>query len=113
MAAKPVNNPIDYNCKLNFTSDKPLDDVGQFQRLVGKVIYLTITRPYITYSVSCVSQFMHAPRIGYMNVVDRILRNLKSSSGRGIQMKKNNHTNIIRYSDADWAGYPNDRRLTT
>ena len=58
MVAKPVNTPVVYNCKLNFTDVKPLDGIGQFKKLLGELIYLTITRPDITYVVSCVSQFM-------------------------------------------------------
>ena len=58
MVAKLVNTLVDYNCKLNFTDFKHLDGIGQFQKLLGELIYLTITRPDITYVVSCVSQFM-------------------------------------------------------
>jgi len=63
---------------------KPLDYIGQFLRLVDKLIYLAITKPVITYDVSFVSQFMHAPRKNHMNVVDRILKCLKSSPDREI-----------------------------
>ena len=66
------NTHVDYNCNLNFTDGKFVDDIGQFQRLVGKLIYLTITRHDITYVMSCVSQFMHALMTSHMNVVDRI-----------------------------------------
>ena len=84
MAAKPINTPVDYNCKFNFTNSKSLDYIGQFLRLVDKSIYLAITKPVITYDVSFVSQFMHAPRKSHINVVDRILKCLKSSSDREI-----------------------------
>jgi hypothetical protein len=33
----------------------------------------------------------------------RVLRYLKSSPGRGILFSKNNHLNLIGYTDADWA----------
>lgn len=56
---------------------------------------------------------MHAPRTSHLTVVNRILRYLKSCPGRGILMKKNGHSQIVGYSDADWAGCPIDRKSTT
>ncbi|GAV90402.1 hypothetical protein CFOL_v3_33811, partial [Cephalotus follicularis] len=112
LAAKPADTPMDYNSK--FEGDTtPLSDPRQFQRLVGKLIYLTITRPDISYTVSYISHFLHAPTLGHMDLVDRVLRYLKSCPGKGIWMKKNDHTEIIGYADVDWAGNPFDRRSTS
>ncbi|PNX59385.1 putative copia-type protein, partial [Trifolium pratense] len=109
---KPALTPLD--SKLNFdTASAPLDDINDYQRFVGKLIYLTITRPDITYSVSLVSQFMHSPKIFHLGIVKRILRYLKGSIGRGIVLAKNGHTQITGYSDSDWAGNALDRKSTT
>jgi hypothetical protein len=51
----------------------------RYQRLVGKLIYLSHTRPDIAYAISVVSQFMHRLSEDHMDVVTRILRYLKSS----------------------------------
>ncbi|XP_068323337.1 uncharacterized mitochondrial protein AtMg00810-like [Pyrus communis] len=112
MDCKPTRTPLDSKLKLDLTGE-PLSDISYYQRLVGKLIYLTITRPDITYAVSLVSQFMHAPTEAHLNVVKRILRYLKGSIGRGIVMKNNGHTQIIAYTDADWAGNAIDRKSTT
>ena len=56
---------------------------------------------------------MHAPTVQHLGMVKRILRYLKGSIGRGIIMKNNGHTNIMGYSDSDWAGNALDRRSTT
>lgn len=85
-----------------------LTDAGQFQRLVGKLIYLTITRPDISYAVSLVSRFMHAPTVNHMKAVHRILQYLKGSPGKGLWMKQNGHTLISAYTDANWAGCQTD-----
>lgn len=112
LGAKPTESPVNSKEKLSLDGEL-LSDVGQYQRLVGKLIYLTITRPDITYAVSLVSQFMHAPRTSHLTAVNIILRYLKSCPGRGILMKKNGHSQIVGYSDADWAGCPIDRKSTT
>jgi hypothetical protein len=65
-----------------------LENVNQFQRLVGKLIYLTITRPDLSYSVSQISQFMHAPKTPHLDTINRILKYLKGSPGKGIWIKK-------------------------
>ena len=112
LGAKPINTPMESNKKLNLEEGEPLENVGQYQRLVGKLIYLTITRPDIAFAVSVVSQFMHAPRTSHMNAIVRILKYLKCSPGRGIWFRKNNNLTIVGFSDADWAGSC-DRRSTT
>lgn len=48
-----------------------------------------------------------------MIVVMRILRYLKGTSGRGILFWKNNHLDLMAYTDADWAGNRDDRRSTS
>ncbi|KAB2615934.1 hypothetical protein D8674_022522 [Pyrus ussuriensis x Pyrus communis] len=110
--AKPVNTPLDTKLKLSLEG-QPLPNISYYQRLVGKLIYLTITRPGIAYSVSIASQFMHSPTMEHFNLVKRLLRYLKGSIGRGIIMKKNESTEITGYCDADWAGNSIDRKSTT
>lgn len=84
----------------------------RYQRLVGKLIYLSHTRPNIAHAVSVVSQFMHCPREDHMDAVIRLLRYLKSSVGKGLMFSKNNHLDIEGYIDANWAGNISDRKST-
>ena len=59
-------------------------DKERYQRLIGRLIYLSHTRPDIAFAVSVVSQFMHDPRTSHMDDVYLILRYLKSSPGKGL-----------------------------
>ena len=52
---KPVDTPMDQNVKLVPDQGEPLRDPGIYRRLVGKLNYLTITRPDISFPVSVVS----------------------------------------------------------
>ena len=110
--SKPANTPFDSKLQLDKLGD-PLDSPNYYQKLVGKLIYLTITRPDISFAVSLVSQYMHAPTVVHLCMVKRILRYLKKTIGRGIVMRRNGHTDIIGFSDSDWAGNTIDRRSTT
>ncbi|XP_048440198.1 uncharacterized mitochondrial protein AtMg00810-like [Pyrus x bretschneideri] len=109
---KPVITPVD--CKLKLDIDgEAMHDLSYYQRLVGKLIYLTITRPDITHAMSLASQFMHSSTLHHFNIVKRILRYLKGSIGRGIIMHNNYSTTISGYMDADWARNAIDRKSTT
>jgi hypothetical protein len=74
---KPATTPIEQNHRILADSGDPVDK-HQYQRLVGRLIYLSHTRPDIAYAVSIVSRYMHDPRSGHLEVVHRILRYLKS-----------------------------------
>jgi Reverse transcriptase (RNA-dependent DNA polymerase) len=109
IGCNPSSTPIDSKKKLNSEEGEPLDNDDQYHRLVGKLIYLTVTRPDISFAVSQVSQFMHAPKTIHMEAVNKILRYLKKTPGKVILMKNNK---ICGYSDADWAE-SFDRKSTT
>ena len=75
---------------------------------MGKLTYLSHTRPNITFAVSMVSQFIQAPGPAHFNAVCRILRYLKAMLEKGILFKKHDHLNVEVYIDADWASSKTD-----
>ncbi|KAH9796155.1 retrovirus-related pol polyprotein from transposon RE1 [Citrus sinensis] len=113
IGCKPVDTPMDANLKLGDLKDSIPVERGRYQRLVGKLIYLSHTRPDIAFAVSVVSQFMHAPCEEHMEAVYRILRYLKGTPGKGLLFKKNEARSVEAFTDADWAGSIKDRRSTS
>ena len=83
LGAKPVNFTMEQNVKLSDEGEL-LKDPSPYRRLVGCLIYLTVTRLDITYSVHIFSRFMHAPCKPHMEVVMRILWYLKNNPGQGL-----------------------------
>ncbi|CAL8088305.1 unnamed protein product [Prunus armeniaca] len=92
---KPVDTPIVENHKLGVYVDQVPTNRERYQRLVGRLIYLSLTRPDIAYAISDASQFMHSPSEDHMADVMRNLSYLKSAPGR------------------DYAGNITDRRSTS
>jgi len=110
---KPAYAPIQVNHGLKFEEVANLTDKERYQRLVGKLIYLSHTRPDIAYAVGVISQFMHHPQEDHMEAAMRIVQYLKGTPGSEIMFQKHGHLNIKAYTDADWAGNPNDKRSTS
>ncbi|GJR28914.1 ribonuclease H-like domain-containing protein [Tanacetum coccineum] len=69
-------------------TDPLIENVTEYQKLIGKLIYLTTTRPDIAYTVSCLSQFMHSPLKSHLKTTLKVIRYLKSSPGKGINVIK-------------------------
>ena len=58
MGCNPASSPIEQNVDWWDNATALLEDAGLYRRLVGKLIFLTVTRPDISYAVSVLSQFM-------------------------------------------------------
>ncbi|RVW74766.1 Retrovirus-related Pol polyprotein from transposon TNT 1-94 [Vitis vinifera] len=113
LGCKPAETPMDTTVKLEESDGSAPVDKGRYQRLVGKLIYLSHTRPDIGFSVSVVSQFMNNPTEKHMTTVIRILRYLKMTPGKGLFFQRTTKKEIEIFSDADWAGSVTDRRSTS
>ncbi|KAK8945162.1 hypothetical protein KSP39_PZI008022 [Platanthera zijinensis] len=109
---RPADTPIE-NHRLGRDDGVEIEDISGFQRLVGRLIYLSHTHPNISYAVSVVSQYMYTPKTRHVDAAHRILRYLKSSPGRGILFSPSTDLKIEVYTDADWARSVDDRRSTS
>jgi len=113
IACSPISTPIEENLKLSIHPQQIHTNKERYQRLVGRLLYLSHTRPDLAYVLSVISQFMHSPSEEHMKVITRVLRYLKSSPGKGILFKKGENLNIEGYTNANWAGSIEDRRSTS
>ncbi|GJS72849.1 retrovirus-related pol polyprotein from transposon RE1 [Tanacetum coccineum] len=110
---KPVTIPIDPIVNLNLTDGKPLPDHSYYRTLVGKLIYLTITRPDISFVAQLLSKFLQAPRTTHMKAPLKVLRYIKLCPGQGLHFPTHNNLRLTAYCDSDWATCPITRRSVT
>ena len=111
--SKTVDTPVEFNTHLTPSGGKPLSNPSIYRRLVGSLVYLTVTRPNISYDVHQVSQYLSAPWSTHYAIVLRILRYFKGTLFHGLFYSVQSPLVLRAFSDDDWAGDPTDRRSTT
>ncbi|CAL1360644.1 unnamed protein product [Linum trigynum] len=111
--AKDCKSPLDPKVKLKAKQVKPLDDPEVYRRLIGRLHYLTTTRPDLTFPMQQLSQFQKEPYTDHLQAAFRVLRYIKGSPGQGIFFKAEPTLRLIGYSDSDWASCPDSRRSIT
>jgi hypothetical protein len=113
LGSKPSSTPLDPAVKLHNDDSKPYADISQYRRLIGKLLYLTNTRPDICFATQQLSQFLSKPTINHYNAACRVIRYLKHNPGRGLLFPRNSDLQILGFTDADWAGCLDTRKSTT
>ena len=113
LGAKPVGFPMEQNHKLGLASSDVLLDPEPYRRLVGRLIYIAVTRPNIAYSVHILSQFMHQPRTDHWDAALRVVRYLKGTPGQGILLRSDSDLTLQGWCDSDWAACPLTRKSLT
>nr|GEX55672.1 ribonuclease H-like domain-containing protein [Tanacetum cinerariifolium] len=78
--------------------------------VIRSLQHLTFTRPDISYAVQQVCLYMDDPREPHFSALKWILRYIRGILNFGLQLLSSSTTNLVVYSDADWAGCPTTRR---
>nr|GEU89859.1 putative mitochondrial protein [Tanacetum cinerariifolium] len=107
--AKPISTPLDPIQILNLIDGEPLPD----PTLVGKLIYLTITRSDISFAAQLLSKFSQAPRTPHLKALNRVLRYIKLCPDQGLHFPTTNNLKLTTYCDSDWASSPVTRTSIT
>ncbi|XP_042009309.1 uncharacterized mitochondrial protein AtMg00810-like [Salvia splendens] len=110
LGCKPSAIPMDSSKKLQQDEGGPLSDPTAYRRLIGRLVYLCITRPDITFAVNKLNQFLSKPCSGHMLAAEKVLKYLKCTLGHGIFYSANADLSLSIFSDADWAACPDTRR---
>nr|GEY99218.1 copia protein [Tanacetum cinerariifolium] len=110
---KPSHTPVDTKAKLSSVVGSPVSDPTHFRSLAGALQYLTFTCPDISYAVQQICLHMHDPHDGHMVAMKRILRYIQGILHYGLHLYKSSTSDLVSYTDADWAGCPDTRRSTS
>jgi len=73
-----------------------------YRRVIGRLLYVTLTRPDISYAVQHLSEFLQQPNDLHYQAAMHVLRYLKGTPNKGLFSPKTNNFQITAYSDVDW-----------
>ena len=73
LGCKYAKTPMDHNLRLSKFEVEELKDPNHYRRLMGRLLYLTITRPNITFAVHKLNRFMSKPRRPHLDATHRVL----------------------------------------
>ncbi|XP_028765900.1 uncharacterized protein LOC114723828 [Neltuma alba] len=107
---------IEQNLKLTAeeTEEDPfLQEAGTYRRLIGKLLYLTLTRPDISFVVQVLSQFMQTPKESHMKAALRLVKYVKDRLGYGVFLSATSLIHLECFCDSDHGGCSYTRRSVT
>ncbi|KAI4325780.1 hypothetical protein MLD38_031147 [Melastoma candidum] len=110
---KKRSTPLDMGTKLRCDEGTQLSDLHLYRVLVGSLIYLTITRPDIAFSVGVVNRYMQTPRKPNFEGAKNILKYVNSTLDVGLFYRKGAKFSLEGFVDADFGGDLDDRRSTS
>nr|GEW35743.1 hypothetical protein [Tanacetum cinerariifolium] len=88
-------------------------DVHTYRSMIGSLMYLTSSRPYIMFAVCAFARFQVTPKASHLHALKRIFRYLKGKPHLGLWYPKDSPFILVAYSDSDYAGASLDRKSTT
>jgi hypothetical protein len=96
-------------------ADEDGEDVNQkeYQSMIGSLLYLTATRPYIQFLVCMCTCFQASPRNSHRQAVKRIFRYLRHTPGFGLWYSASSSLALHGFSNADFTGCQLDRKSTS
>ncbi|KAF5457856.1 hypothetical protein F2P56_021933 [Juglans regia] len=113
LGSRPAYFPMEQHLKLNDIDGALVVDPASYRRLVGRLIYLTISHPDIAYTVNLLSHFMHAPREPHQQTAFRLLQYLKTIPSYGLFFSSTYSFQLSAYCDSNWASCPMTQWSTT
>ena len=108
-ATTPYETP---KTKANLEDD-PAVNVHMYRSMIGSLMYLTASRPDITFAVSACSRHQVNPLTSHLNAVKKIFKYLKGQPKLGLWYPRESPFVLEAYSDSDYAGANLDRKSTT
>ena len=81
--------------------------------MIGSLLYLTVSKPNIAFSVGVCARFQETPKESHLTIVKRIIRYINGTSDYGIWYSKDSNECLVGYSDANWAECIDDRKSTS
>ena len=110
---KHTSTPMSSSTKLSRNATGTEVDPTLYRSMIRSLLYLTASRPDITFSVGVCARFQAAPKESHLTAVKQIICYINGSFDYGIWYSKDLNECLAGYSDADWARCIDDRKSTS
>ncbi|XP_058774485.1 uncharacterized mitochondrial protein AtMg00810-like [Vicia villosa] len=88
-------------------------DQSLYRSMIGSLLYLTASRPDITFVLGVCARYQAKPKVSHINQVKRILKYVNGTSNYGMLYSHGSCSLLVGYCDDDWAGIADDRKSTS
>ncbi|GJS66487.1 retrovirus-related pol polyprotein from transposon TNT 1-94 [Tanacetum coccineum] len=109
----PVDTPMVEKSKLDEDTQGKAVDPTHYRGMVGTLMYLTASRPDLTFVVCMCARYQAKPTEKHLHAVKRIFKYLRGTVNRGLWYPKDSSIALTAYADADHAGCQDTRRSTS
>nr|GEV54341.1 uncharacterized mitochondrial protein AtMg00810-like [Tanacetum cinerariifolium] len=113
VTVKTTSTPMEHNKPLIKDEEAKDVDVHLYRSMIGSLMYLTTSRPDITFAVCACARFQVTPKTSHLHAVKRFFRYLKGQPKLGLWYPKDSPFDLESYSDSDYARASLDRKSTT
>ena len=110
---KASKSPFLSGIKMHEFGNSPMVDITLYMQLVSNLLYLTHTRPDLSYDVSVVERHMHQPHELHWRAAKIILQYVQGTKKFEVQYIASSSLQLAVFSDSDWGGDPIDRKSTS
>jgi len=97
--------------KLSKDENSVVVDQSLYRSMIGSLLYLTASRPDITFVVGLCVRCQAEPKMSHLVQVKRILKDINGTIEYGILYSHSDNSRLIGYCDADWAGSVDDKKV--
>ena len=109
-SASSVKTPMSPNVKLTVNLLGKNVNSSLYKSMIDSLIYLTTSRPDISYSVEVCARYQANPTESHMIALKRIIKYVKTTADFGVRYNMDTNVVLAGYSDANWAGKSDDRK---
>ena len=111
--ASSVRTPMSPNVKLIVDLLGKSVDSSLYRSMIGSLLYLTASRPDISYSVGVCARYQANPKESHITALKRIIKYVKATVEFSVWYSKDTNDVLAGYFDANWAGNADDRKSTS
>ena len=112
-SSSSVKTPMSPNVKLTIDLLGKRVDSFLYGSMIGSLLYLTASRPNISYGVGMCARYQANPKESHIIAVKRIVKYVKTTSNFGVWYDKDTNDVLAGNFDANWAGNANDWKSTS